>query len=67
MSYLLEAKKSSGVTFDAIAKKTGLTNAYVAQLFHRQAQLKPVSVTKLSAAVPTLTDEDLELMQEVRC
>ncbi len=44
----------------------GLTNAYVAQLFHRQAHLKPHTVPQMKAAVPTLTEDDLECMQEVR-
>lgn len=35
---LLAAKAASGATYDEIAEKTGLTNAYVAQLFHRQVK-----------------------------
>lgn len=35
------------------------------QLFYRQAQLKPETVPKMEAAVPTLTGKDLEIMQEV--
>ncbi|EWM25168.1 cyanate hydratase [Nannochloropsis gaditana] len=62
---LLKAKKEARLTFDEIAAKTGLTNAYVAQLFYRQAQLKPETVPKMEAAVPTLTGKDLEIMQEV--
>lgn len=33
---LLKAKADAGVTYDEIAKQTGLTNAYVAQLFQKQ-------------------------------
>jgi cyanate lyase len=35
---LLAAKRKAGVTFDQIAEKIGLTNAYTAQLFYRQAR-----------------------------
>ncbi|KAJ7558562.1 hypothetical protein O6H91_04G046200 [Diphasiastrum complanatum] len=59
---LLEAKAKSGKTFTQIAKETGLTNAYVGQLFHRQAQLIPTSIstqTKLKKAVPALKDDGL--------
>lgn len=33
---LLEAKRKSKLTFTEIAERTGLTNAFVAQLFYRQ-------------------------------
>jgi len=36
------------------------------QLFHRQAHLKPETAKKMKAAVPTLTSDDLEVMQEVK-
>ncbi|BBN07324.1 cyanate lyase [Marchantia polymorpha subsp. ruderalis] len=62
---LLQAKKQSGKTFTEIAEATGLTNAYVAQLFHRQAQLKKSAVESLKKAVPQLTDKMLEEMQEI--
>ncbi|GAB5037032.1 cyanate hydratase [Nannochloropsis oceanica] len=65
VSNLLAAKKKAGLTFDEIAVETGLTNAYVAQLFYRQAHLKPETAKKMKAAVPTLTTDDLEVMQEV--
>lgn len=62
---LLQAKKESGKTYNEIAKKTGLTNAYVAQLFRRQAHLKPQTAKALKAAVPTLSDDLIAAMQEI--
>eukprot|EP00249_Psilotum_nudum_P032577 c48293_g1_i1 orf=44-538(+) len=59
---LLEVKSRSNKTFSEIAVETGLTNAYVAQLFHRQAQLKPASKERLQASVPELSDELIEAM-----
>lgn len=61
---LLAAKEASGKTFDAIAAELGLTNAYSAQLFYNQAQLKPGTVSKLKKAVPGISDEDLKTMQK---
>lgn len=43
----------------------GLTNAYTAQLFFAQQQLKPGTAKALRAAVPALSDELLEAMS--RC
>eukprot|EP00871_Galdieria_phlegrea_P000766 jgi/Galph1/1690/GphlegSOOS_G367.1 len=61
---LLAAKEASGKTFDEIAKDCGLTNAYTAQLFFSQAQLKPDTAPKLKRAVPGITDEDLMALQK---
>ncbi|KAF8672748.1 hypothetical protein HU200_049445 [Digitaria exilis] len=60
----MAAKAESGKTFSRLAAETGLTNVYVAQLLRRQAQLKPDTAPKLRAALPALTDEDLDLMME---
>lgn len=60
---LLGAKLRSGLTFTEIAKKCNLTNAYVAQLFFNQAQLKPETALKLKTVVPGIRDEDFLLMQ----
>ena len=60
---LLTAKTTSGKTFDEIAKALGVTNAYAAQLFVNQAQLKPNTADKLKAVVPGIDEEDLKLMQ----
>ncbi|XP_024356533.1 cyanate hydratase [Physcomitrium patens] len=65
VSRLLQVKKESGKTYTEIAKLTGLTNAYVAQLFRRQAHLKPETASALKAAVPALSDDLLAAMQEI--
>ncbi|GAB4823727.1 hypothetical protein N2152v2_010773 [Parachlorella kessleri] len=54
---LLTAKAASGKTFTQIAAEAGLTNAYTAQLFFNQAQLKPESAERLQQAVPGLSNE----------
>ncbi len=61
---LLAAKKASGKTWDELADLTGLCNCYVAQLFRRQAQLKPGTEAKLKTAVPGLTEELLAEMRQ---
>ncbi|KAL4423450.1 hypothetical protein ABPG77_005402 [Micractinium sp. CCAP 211/92] len=61
---LLAAKAASGKTFDDIAAECGWTNAYTAQLFFNQAQLKPESAGRLKAAVPEISDEALAVMQQ---
>ncbi|KAK9832326.1 hypothetical protein WJX74_006380 [Apatococcus lobatus] len=62
---LLAAKEASGKTFTQISKEIGLTNAFTAQLFYNQAQLKKGTVDKLRKAVPDLNDAQIEVMQ--RC
>ncbi|XP_057956833.1 cyanate hydratase [Malania oleifera] len=57
-------KQKSGKTYNQLAAETGLTNVYVAQLLHRQAQLKPATVPKLRAALPLLTEELINAMME---
>jgi cyanate lyase len=61
---LLDAKAKSGLTFDQIAEKIGLTNAYTAQLFMNQAQLKPATALKLKEAIPGIADEDIATMKK---
>jgi len=61
---LMEAKEESGKTFSEIAAETGLTNVYVAQLLRRQAHLKADTVPALRAALPTLTDDLVQLMMQ---
>lgn len=60
---LLAAKEQSGKTFDQIANECGLTNAYTAQLFFSQAQLKPETAVKLKQSVPGISDQDLMALQ----
>lgn len=61
---LLKAKDEAGVTFDEIAKKLKVTNVYAAQLFVHQAQLKPATAERLKKIVPTISEDDLKLMQK---
>ncbi|KAL5990402.1 hypothetical protein ACLOJK_011302 [Asimina triloba] len=53
---LLAVKERSGKSWSQIAAETGLTNVYVAQLFRRQACLRPDTAPILRAALPDLTD-----------
>mmetsp|Transcript_17584 Transcript_17584/g.24162 ORF Transcript_17584/g.24162 Transcript_17584/m.24162 type:complete len:204 (-) Transcript_17584:1426-2037(-) len=62
---LLSAKAASSLTFDEIAEKLGVTNAYAAQLFMNQAQLKPATAVKLKAAVPQIADADIQNMMKI--
>ena len=61
---LLQAKEKSGHSFDHIASHCGLTNAYCAQLFYNQAQLKPNTAKKLKEIVPGINDEDINEMEK---
>ncbi|KAF7801365.1 cyanate hydratase [Senna tora] len=56
-SELQAVKRNCGKSYDQLAKETGLTNVYVAQLLRRQAQLKPETAPILQAALPGLPDE----------
>eukprot|EP01036_Dinobryon_divergens_P031367 gene31367-40753_t len=62
---LLDAKSASKLTFDDIAAKLGVTNAYAAQLFMNQAHLKPATAAKLKEAVPQISEEDLQEMMKI--
>ena len=62
---LLNLKRASGLTFDEIASRLGVTNVYCAQLFHNQAQLKDDTSVKLRQILPELTVEDIEEMKRV--
>lgn len=57
-------KQKSGKTYNQIAKETGLTNVFVAQLLKRQAPLKPETAPKLKAALPELPDELIQEMMK---
>ena len=61
---LLAAKEASGLTFDELATKIGLTNTYTVQLLLGQAQLKPDTAPKLKAALPEVSSTDLAAMQK---
>lgn len=53
---LQAVKRESGKSYNQLAKETGLTNVYVAQLLRRQAQLKPDTAPLLRRALPDLTE-----------
>eukprot|EP00252_Welwitschia_mirabilis_P009657 TRINITY_DN2235_c0_g1_i3.p1 TRINITY_DN2235_c0_g1~~TRINITY_DN2235_c0_g1_i3.p1 ORF type:complete len:133 (+),score=28.38 TRINITY_DN2235_c0_g1_i3:328-726(+) len=59
---LMQVKEQSNKTWSEIASETGLTNVYAAQLFRRQAQLKPETVDSLRKAVPGLSDDHIRAM-----
>ena len=61
--HLMEVKTLSNMSFDDIAEKIGVCNAYAGQLFYTQAQLKPETAIKLKAAMPGLTEQDIEQMK----
>lgn len=61
---LLAAKVASGKTYTQLGEALGLSNVYVGQLFRRQAQLKPGTVSKLKSLVSGLTDKSLTEMQK---
>ncbi|CAK9053823.1 unnamed protein product [Durusdinium trenchii] len=63
---LLAAKRFSGKTFDEIAKELGYTNAYTANLFFNQAQLKERSAEKLKEweGLAMLNRRDIEMMKQ---
>lgn len=61
---LLAAKEGSGLSFDQLAEKVGLTNAHTVQLLLGQAKLKPDTAPKLKEALPAISDLDVEAMQK---
>ncbi|CAB9506075.1 Cyanate hydratase [Seminavis robusta] len=60
---VLTAKTESGLTYDDLAGKLGVTNTYAAQLLLGQAKLKPDTAEKLKAALPSISALDLQAMQ----
>jgi cyanate lyase len=60
---VLAAKTSSGLTYDEISRRIGVTNTYVAQLFLGQAKLANGTAKKLKECLPDISDEDLFSMQ----
>ena len=61
---LLQAKEDSQKTYDELAEALGVTNGYVAQLFHAQAQLPADMADQLAELVPGMTKELLKEMQK---
>lgn len=60
---VLDAKRSSGLTYDELAEKLGVTNTYAAQLLLGQAKLTPETASKLKQALPLIDHHDLKEMQ----
>ena len=56
---LLKLKEESGMTWDFIAQKLGLTNAYTCQIFLGQAQLHPGTEQKLLKLL-SISAEDIK-------
>ena len=61
---VIAAKAASGLSYDDLASKLGVTNAYCAQLLLGQAKLRKDTATKLGEALPAITAADLESMQK---
>jgi cyanate lyase len=61
---LLSAKDASGLSWDELAVKLGLTNAYTVQLFLGQARLSASAAEALTEAVPLISKSDLAAMQQ---
>lgn len=60
---ILAAKKESGLSYDELANKLGVTNAYCAQLLLGQAKLTSNTAEKLQQALPSISKDDLQAMQ----
>jgi cyanate lyase len=61
---VLAAKSQAGLSYDELAARLGVTNTYAAQLLLDQAKLTPATAVKLQGALPSISDEDLQDMQE---
>eukprot|EP00527_Entomoneis_sp_CCMP2396_P009661 CAMPEP_0198136850 /NCGR_PEP_ID=MMETSP1443-20131203/422_1 /TAXON_ID=186043 /ORGANISM="Entomoneis sp., Strain CCMP2396" /LENGTH=185 /DNA_ID=CAMNT_0043798129 /DNA_START=32 /DNA_END=585 /DNA_ORIENTATION=+ len=61
---VLAAKAKSGLSYDELANKLGVTNTYCAQLMLGQAKLTTATAFKLFEALPELMEDDLQAMQE---
>lgn len=60
---VLAAKSETGITYDDLALKLGVTNTYCAQLLLGQAKLSAEAADKLVAAIPSISAIDLQSMQ----
>ena len=60
---LLDAKTQSGLSYDDLATKLGVTNTFTAQLLLGQARLTPETAVKLQEALPSASPEDISEMQ----
>lgn len=59
---VLAAKQESGLTYDELATKLGVTNTYAAQLLLGQAKLRPATAERLKEALPSIAPEDVQDM-----
>ena len=60
---LLDAKAESGLSYDDLSNKLGLTNTYTAQLLLGQAKLTLETSIKLQDALPSVSPKDISDMQ----
>lgn len=60
---VLAAKADSNLSYDVLANRLGVTNTYAAQLMLGQAKLTSSTALKLKEALPAVSAEDLEDMQ----
>jgi cyanate lyase len=60
---MLDAKEQSGLSYDELASKLGVTNTYTAQLLMGQAKLTAKTAVKLQEALPTASQQDIKDMQ----
>ena len=60
---MLDAKEQSGLSYDELASKLGLTNTYTAQLLMGQAKLTKETAMKLQEALPAASQQDVHDMQ----
>ena len=61
---LLDAKTQSGLSYDELGLKLGVTNTYAAQLLLGQAKLSESTALKLQEALPSVSSEDIKAMQQ---
>jgi cyanate lyase len=59
---MLDAKEQSGLSYDELASKLGVTNTYTAQLLMGQAKLTSETAIKLQEALPDASKQDIEDM-----
>mmetsp|Transcript_19216 Transcript_19216/g.24868 ORF Transcript_19216/g.24868 Transcript_19216/m.24868 type:complete len:207 (+) Transcript_19216:2-622(+) len=57
---LLDAKAQSGLTYDDLASRLGVTNTYAAQLLLGQAKLTEETAVKLQEALPDASKDDIQ-------
>ena len=61
---MMDAKAQSGLTYDELSSKLGVTNTYAAQLLLGQAKLTESTAVKLQEALPSASSEDIKAMQQ---